>query len=119
MMSVFNENEALERCFRSRKMLQEGMIQCFFKECDTLLPQMRAALQAGDLAEVGRLGHRLKGTVVYLGADSAVEAAVAVEHFERRGGKRAEAEAALGKFEQACEVLKTALVEARSEEWTT
>ncbi len=64
-MSVFNENEALERCFRSRKMLQE-MIQCFFKECDTLLPQMRAALQAGDLAEVGRLGHRLKGTVVYL-----------------------------------------------------
>ena len=38
------------------------MIECFFEEVDSLLPQMRAALQKGDLVEVGRLGHRMKGT---------------------------------------------------------
>ena len=42
------------------------MIQCFFDEVDNLLPKMRAALEKGDLEEVGRLGHRMKGTVVYL-----------------------------------------------------
>ena len=51
------------------------MIQCFFDEVDNLFPQMRAALEKGDLAEVGRLGHRMKGTVVYLGAQPAKEAA--------------------------------------------
>jgi HPt (histidine-containing phosphotransfer) domain-containing protein len=118
MSAVFNESEALERCFRSRKMLQE-MIQCFFKDFAALLPQMRAALQAGDLTEVGRLGHRLKGTVVYLGAEGAVEAAVAVERFERCPGKPAEAKAAVRKFAEACEALKAALVEVRSEDWKT
>jgi HPt (histidine-containing phosphotransfer) domain-containing protein len=118
MMSVFNEHDALERCFRSRKMLQQ-MIQCFFKDFDTLLPRLRAAAQAGDLTEVGRLGHRLKGTVVYLGADSAVEAAVAVERFERFPGKPAEAKAAVTEFAAACEALKAALVELRSEDWKT
>ena len=42
------------------------MIQCFFDDVDNLLPKIRAALEKGDLEEVGRLGHRLKGTVVYL-----------------------------------------------------
>ena len=66
--AVFNPEEALTRCFNSRDMVRE-MIQCFFDEVDNLFPQMRAALEKGDLVEVGRLGHRMKGTVVYLGAD--------------------------------------------------
>ena len=64
---VFNPEEALTRCFNSQDMVRE-MIQCFFDEVDNLFPQMRAALEKGDLVEVGRLGHRMKGTVVYLGA---------------------------------------------------
>ena len=48
-------------------MLRE-MIQCFCEELHSVFPQMRAALEKGDLVEVGRLGHRMKGTVVYLGA---------------------------------------------------
>ena len=118
MSVAFNEDEALERCFRSRKMFRQ-MIQCFFKEFGTLLPQMRAALQAGDLTEVGRLGHRLKGTVVYLGADPVVEAALAVERFERCPGEPAEAEAAVWTLAQMCEALQAGLVELRSEDWTT
>ena len=42
---------------------------------------MRAALQKGDLVEVGRLGHRLKGTIAHIGAEAAREAAERVERF--------------------------------------
>ena len=78
--AVFNPEEALSRCFDSQDMVRE-MIQCFFDEVDNLFPQMRAALEKGDLGEVGRLGHRMKGTVVYLGAEPAEEAALRVERF--------------------------------------
>ena len=57
------------------------MIQFFFDEVDKLFLQMRAALEKGDLMEVGRLGHRMKGTVVYLGAEPAKQAALRVERF--------------------------------------
>ena len=55
------------------------MIECFLADVDNLLREIRAALDAGNLGEVGRLGHRLKGTVVYLGAKPAEEAACRVE----------------------------------------
>jgi HPt (histidine-containing phosphotransfer) domain-containing protein len=118
MSDVFNEDVAVERCFRSRKMLRQ-MIRCFLKDADALLPQMRAALQVGDFTEVGRLGHRLKGTVVYLGAERATAAALAVEHFEHCPGEPAEAEVAIRLCEQECQTLRTALAELRSEDWTT
>lgn len=62
---VFDPEEARTRCFNSQDMLCE-MIQYFFEEMSSMLPQMRIALEKGDLEEVGRLGHRLKGTLVYL-----------------------------------------------------
>ena len=71
---------AVKQCFNNPKMVRE-MIQCFFDEVDELVPQMRAALGKGHLEEVGRLGHRMKGTVVYLGAQPAKEAALRVERF--------------------------------------
>lgn len=88
------------------------MIQCFFDEVDNLFPQMRAALEKGDLLEVGRLGHRMKGTVVYLGAQPAREAALRVERFcKSSGGTSAEAEEAINALERECQVLKAALRE--------
>jgi len=108
--AVFQADEALVRCFHSNQMLQE-MIQCFFEEVETLFPEMRAALARGDLAEVGRLGHRMKGTVVYLGADPAKHAALRVERFERTPGESAEAEAAIRALERECQRLKSALTE--------
>ena len=105
---VFNAEEALSRCFNSEDMVRE-MIECFFDERDHLFPQMRAALEKGDLEEVGRLGHRMKGTVVYLGAQPAEEAALRVERFCQCGGTAAEAENAVNALEHECIALKAAL----------
>jgi HPt (histidine-containing phosphotransfer) domain-containing protein len=114
---VFDPRLALERCFNSPKMLDD-MTQCFFNDVDTLLPRLRAALQQGDLTEVGRLGHRLKGTVLYLGAEPASAAALGVEKFERCGGSQAEAEDAVRTVERQCEVLKAALRAHRARDET-
>jgi CheY-like chemotaxis protein len=106
---VFNSDEAMTRCFNSRDMVRE-MIQCFLDEVDLVFPQMRTALQKSDLMEVGRLGHRMKGTVVYLGADPAKEAALHVERFcKSSGGTPSEAEEAINALEQKCIALKAAL----------
>jgi HPt (histidine-containing phosphotransfer) domain-containing protein len=86
------------------------MIACFFDDVDTLLPLMCAALEQGDLPEVGRLGHRIKGTVVYLGARMAEEAALRVEQC---GGSNAGPPSAAAEAVQAlkreCLALKTVL----------
>jgi PAS domain S-box-containing protein len=106
---AFNPEEARARCFNSDDMVRE-MIQCFFDEVDNLLPQMRAALAKGDLVEVGRLGHRMKGTVVYLGAEPAKEAALRVERFCKcPGGTASEAQDAINALEHECISLKAAL----------
>ena len=108
---VFDPEVALSRCFNSQDMVRE-MIQCFFGEVGSLFPQMHVALEKGDLEEVGRLGHRMKGTVVYLGAESAKQAALRVERFCRSsGGTPAEAEVAINALEQECLALKAALSE--------
>ena len=60
---IFDPETALKRCLDKPDLLQQ-MIAFFFKDMDTFLPQIRAALEKGDLTEVGRLGHRLKGTLV-------------------------------------------------------
>ena len=110
-MAVFDGEEALSRCAGSQDLVRE-MIQCFFDEVDNLLPKMRAALEKGDLTEVGRLGHRMKGTVVYLGAEPAKEAALRVERFCKcEGGTLAEAEEAIAVLEHECLALKVTLKE--------
>jgi two-component system, sensor histidine kinase and response regulator len=108
---VFDHELALKRCFNSPKMVG-GMIQSFFNEADSLLSQMHTAVQKGDLVEVGRLGHRLKGSVVYLGAEPAKRAAIAVERFcKSSGGSLAEAEETVNELELECIRLRDALTE--------
>ena len=107
---VFNPQEALTRC-HNPDMLRE-MAQCFYDEVDRLFPQMRAALEKGDLANVGHLGHRIKGTVLYLGAQPAMEAALRVERFgTSHDGDPAGAEEAVNALQHECTVLKAALRE--------
>jgi HPt (histidine-containing phosphotransfer) domain-containing protein len=101
---------ALKRCLDKRDLLQE-MIGFFFTDSDSLLPQIRAALEKGDLVEVGRLGHRLKGTVTHVGAEAATEAAGRVERFMLHASEQAEAEEAVSSLERECEVLKAALTD--------
>jgi len=109
-LEVFNPQEALTRCLQSRNMVRE-MIQFFFDEVDEVLAQLRSALHTNDLLKVGYLGHRLKGTVVYLGAHAATEAALGVERFcKSSGGTLTEAEVAVNALQRACDTLTTTLV---------
>jgi CheY-like chemotaxis protein len=110
--AVFDLQSVLMRCCNDPHILAE-MVQCYFDEVALLLPQMRAALDGNDLVEFGRLGHRLKGTVVYLGAEPATAAAMRVEHFGQCGGTRAEAEEVLGTLKRECNALKAAISEHR------
>jgi two-component system, sensor histidine kinase and response regulator len=106
---IFNPTVAKKRCFDSAEMLEE-MIQYFYSEVGELFPLMQAALDRGDLTEVGRLGHRLKGTVVYLAAEPAKEAARRVESFcVTEGGTRSEAQSALNALERECLKLQKIL----------
>ena len=98
----------MQRCTGNRDLLAR-MAQCFLKEVRNLIPQMRAALENGDLAEVGRLGHRLKGTIVYLGAEPAEKAAVAVERCQEDGSERAKTQEAVRALEHECALLESAL----------
>jgi PAS domain S-box-containing protein len=111
--TVFDPAVALKRCLNRRDLLQQ-MIAYFFKDADSLLPQVRAALQSGDLGKVGRLGHRMKGTLLHLGAEAAIEAGKRVERFMLYAGERAEAEQAVEALERECEVLSAVLTEYRS-----
>ena len=108
---VFDPELALSRCCDSQNMVRE-MIECFWDDVDNMLPQMRVSLEKGDLLEIGRLGHRMKGTLVYLGAIPAEGAALRVERFcKSSGGTPSEAEEAINTLEQECLVLKAALSE--------
>ena len=77
-LAVFDGEAALKRCLGKQELLDE-LIEFFYSDFDKILPQIRAALESGDLTEVGNLGHRLKGTLTLLLAERAREAAVRVE----------------------------------------
>jgi PAS domain S-box-containing protein len=107
--AVFNRQLALSRCFDNEDMLRD-MVQCFFQDVEKLLPQMRAALALGDLEEVGQLGHRMKGTLVYLGAEAARPAASRLERFSfSTEGAPAEAAEAVDSLDRECFALKAVL----------
>ncbi len=108
--AVFDAQTALKRCLGKQDLLAQ-MIRFFFDDVDKLWPQIQAALQRGDLPEVGNLGHRLKGTISHLAAEPARKAALRVERIGLCGGEQAAAEEAVGMLEQECQVLKAALAE--------
>jgi HPt (histidine-containing phosphotransfer) domain-containing protein len=110
--SIFCLEAATQRCFNKRQLLQR-MVEYFFKDVDRLLPQMRSALANGDVAEVGHLGHRFKGTLVNLVATRATEAALRVERFATTGGQLADAEEAVRELERECETLGIVLTAYR------
>jgi HPt (histidine-containing phosphotransfer) domain-containing protein len=111
LTTVYNPGEALAQCWNSQELLRE-MIQHFFRESDSLLGRMRAALEQDDLAKVGELGHRLKGTILYLGAQPAEQAVRRVERFYNAYcGNRSEAVQAINTLQQECTLLKAAIAE--------
>ena len=104
---VFDPDEALRRCAGESDILAD-MANCFLGEADQLLDKIDAALRRWDVAEIERTAHRLKGTLVYLGADPAVREARVVERMQNIQ-TRAEAEAAVGRLIEQIMMLKDAI----------
>ncbi|MEN6497104.1 MAG: PAS domain-containing protein [Thermoguttaceae bacterium] len=104
---LFNPDEGIRLCFGKRELFLE-MVGAFFGEADALVGQIREALGHGDLAAVGRIAHRLKGTVVYLGAHPATNATRRVERLASSGAASALPEA-INDLETQLGLLKGAL----------
>lgn len=104
---VFDADKALERCYGQREML-EKMISLFPLESAELLSRMRLALERCDFMEAGKAVHRLKGDLVYLGAQTAASAALKVEEAAKSGDNTA-ATKAIEELEHQIELLKKIL----------
>ena len=109
--NVFNLGEGVARCFRKYDLFQD-MVECLYEESDALLDQMRKALEGRDSEELGRAAHRLKGTVVFLGAPRAAEAARRVEQIGLQGELDTCGEA-LDQLQEQISLLQAALVPHR------
>ncbi len=107
--AVFDPDLALTRCFDSQEMLLE-MVHSYIEERESWLTDLRAALHDGDLERVAKLGHHIKGTVVYLGAEAARTAALRVEQLDRNPAPDPDTTAdAVSALEKECRSLDDAL----------
>jgi PAS domain S-box-containing protein len=105
--SVFNLDEAMNKCFENYELFQE-MAEFLWSESDAIVAQMRAALAAGAADDFANAAHRLKGTILYLGAAAALAATTRAEALGRAGDLTA-APSAIEILERELERLKEAL----------
>jgi HPt (histidine-containing phosphotransfer) domain-containing protein len=75
---------ALERLGGDEELLQE-VAQLFLDEYPSLMSEIRQATMSANAQRLERAAHSLKGSVSNFGADSAVEAALALEKIGRGG----------------------------------
>jgi CheY-like chemotaxis protein/HPt (histidine-containing phosphotransfer) domain-containing protein len=101
---LFDRDLALKRCYGNPEML-EGMLESFRTDSIEQLGLIHAAVGKGELAEVGRAAHRLRGTVSYLGAQPAADAAQQAEQAAKSGNLSA-TEKAIIELERQIELLK-------------
>jgi HPt (histidine-containing phosphotransfer) domain-containing protein len=104
-------NEAMSKCDGNYDIVQD-MIGCFFDEADPLIAKMRSALSDSNAAGPANAAHRLKGTVLYLGAHSAADATQRVEQIGK-SGDLVEAAEAIGELANEIERLYAALAPHR------
>jgi PAS domain S-box-containing protein len=71
--TTFDRDEAVRLCFGRYSLFQE-MVALFLDEVDDLLVRLHAAGEPPDLDTLAQVSHRLKNTVVYLGAPAATAA---------------------------------------------
>jgi two-component system, sensor histidine kinase and response regulator len=109
--SVFDLDNAVKRCYGNYDMFQD-MVGYLFSESDPLLEQMRTALSNADAIELGNVSHRLKGTLVYLEAQPALDANQCVQQMGQSGDLTGAAEA-IQQLEKQLGLLKRALTPHR------
>jgi signal transduction histidine kinase/HPt (histidine-containing phosphotransfer) domain-containing protein len=101
---VFDLPTALERCCQSWEVFGD-MVACLCADNEQQFPQMYAALDRGDFEELGRLAHRMRGTLSCLAGKSVLDAAAAVEQIT--GGWQTQAREAIVKLEELVAALIT------------
>ena len=107
----FDLNEAVKRCFGKYDFFQE-MVNCFYCEADPLLHDIQKARMDDKAEELRSTAHRLKNTIVYLGAQPAVDAIINVENLAR-SGNLADIDGALKDLGARLEDLKKSLRQYR------
>jgi CheY-like chemotaxis protein len=78
MAPAFDLKEAVNKCFGKYDFFLD-MVGGFFEEMEESLHAMLQSKSRGDGEELGRIAHRLKNTVLYLGARSTTDAISKVE----------------------------------------
>lgn len=104
---VFDLNEAVNRCFGKYEFFLD-MVNCFFCETDEMFRSIQEARRQGNNDEVRTLAHRLKNTVIYLGAQPASQAILEVEKVAKEGDSSGMDEA-LSQLARQLEYLKQSL----------
>jgi PAS domain S-box-containing protein len=106
---IFNPEDARQKCCDNRELLRD-MARYFAQDYNELLLHARRTFDEIDVVKVGALAHRLKGTLAYLGAPRAVEAASRVEGLGDPGrGAAEDAAQAMRSLEKECQLLNAAL----------
>jgi len=113
-MPAFDFDEAVRRCFGKHDFFQD-MVDGFLGESDAMLHSMREAFRQGTVCTVRDLAHRLKNTVIYLGAQPAASAIVEVES-AAKSGKLEALSIALDRLDFQLETLKPALIAYRRQD---
>src|SRR5262249_41720825 len=99
--------EAMERCCGQQELLQE-MTDGFSKDVEKVLRDLDSAVARGDAAGLAAPAHRLKSTVLYLGARPLLAAILRIEQIGHSGDLRGSAEA-FGELQRQVERLKPEL----------
>jgi HPt (histidine-containing phosphotransfer) domain-containing protein len=99
----------LERMGGNQDLLTE-LVQLFHVEAPQLIEAMHNALRQGDMEELGRAAHSMKGAAGYFTAQRAVSAANQLET-DSKNGDTDSAKATLAMLEVAVGRLLTELVE--------
>jgi HPt (histidine-containing phosphotransfer) domain-containing protein len=93
----------------------EQMREFFFVQSAEAMEQIGESITRGDMKTVAHAAHSLRGTLVYLGSPSCLEAAGCVENSSLNGDLRAASES-VDKLAFQMEKLKQALRESAVEE---
>jgi signal transduction histidine kinase/CheY-like chemotaxis protein len=109
---AFDMDEAINKCFGKREFFLD-MVGGFFDEVDEALRAMQIARSQADYHELQRIAHRLRNTVLYLGARPATNAIAEVE-LAAKSDESAAIDLALTALEQKLNELKTILSPYRS-----
>ena len=108
---AFDLNEAVQRCFGKYGFFQD-MLEGFFEEADAALLSIRENRLRKNMEAVRSAAHRMKNTVIYLGAEPA-GAAVAEVESAAASGKLEILDAAVRDLERQLGILKPLLAPHR------